>query len=213
MGMPKISVLLPVYNVEKQIEKCFRSLLMNTIAHDCEFILVDDCSPDNSITVAKNVINKYSELAGQVKIIAHSFNKGLAAARNTGLLEASGKYFICVDSDDFVEPDYLETLYTKAEQANADIVGCDTYQELGKKTLVKHQPLQSTGRLCVQDMFTNKLCGWVWIKLFRRDFIIENNIQWIDGINLCEDLLFSTKAFYVAQRIAYVSRPLYCFHI
>ena len=206
---PLISILIPVYNVELYIEKCLRSLFANTIIDKCEIIIIDDCSPDLSMKIAERVLEDYEELKDNVFIIHHKENSGVAAARKTAIAKARGEYFIYIDSDDWVEPNYLEELYNKAESEDCDIVGCDLYSEFSNKTIIKEQPLENNNLDCIRDMLSAKTNGWLWIKMIRRNLVIENKISWIDGINICEDVLFSVKCFYYAQKIGYVNKPLY----
>lgn len=112
--MLKLSVIIPVYNVEQYIDKCIQSLLGQTLK-DIEFIFVDDCSPDNSVTI----IQKYND--PRIKIIRHTINKYTAEARNTGIKNATGEYIAFIDSDDYIEKDFLEILYNLAKKNNADI--------------------------------------------------------------------------------------------
>ena len=112
----KISVLIPVYNVEQYIEKCAESLFKNTIANECEFIFTNDGSTDSSIQRLNTLIEKFPELKNNIVVLQHEKNMGLGATRNTGFDNAKGKYIICTDSDDWVEPDYLEKLFETAEK-------------------------------------------------------------------------------------------------
>ena len=125
MNKPSISVIVPIYGVEKYIERCARSLFKQTISDRCEYIFVNDCTKDRSIDVLQRVIDEYPTL--KINILHHSQNKGLAGARNTGLDYASGKYIAHVDSDDYVDEDMLEALYNRAESEGCDIVWCDYY--------------------------------------------------------------------------------------
>ena len=101
---PKVSVIIPVYNVEKYIERCARSLLEQSLK-DIEYIFVDDCSPDNSITMLENILKEYPERQPLVKILFHEPNRGLAYTRQEGVDAAKGEYIIHCDSDDWVEPE------------------------------------------------------------------------------------------------------------
>lgn len=112
--MPKVSVILPVYNVAQYIEKCIESLLAQTLT-DVEFIFVDDCSPDNSV----EIIQKYQD--PRIKVVRHETNKYTAEARNTGIRNATGEYISFVDPDDYIDKDFLLKLYTLAKKNNADI--------------------------------------------------------------------------------------------
>ena len=109
---PKVSVLIPVYNVRDYVERCLRSVFNNTIIQDCEIIIVNDCSTDDSEKIIIDLIQEYSQL--NIQFLKHDCNKGLAATRNTAFLLAKGEYIICVDSDDWIENNYLEELYNKA---------------------------------------------------------------------------------------------------
>lgn len=206
---PLISILIPVYNVELYIEKCLHSLFANTIIDKCEIIIVDDCSPDNSVVIIERLLEENIIMKDRVVLLHHEKNRGLAAARNTAFDRAQGKYFICVDSDDWVEPNYLEELYNKAEEGNCDIVGCDLYSEFPNKTVIKEQPLKDNNLDCIRDMLAAKINGWLWLKMIKRSLVIENDISWVDSINICEDVLFSVKCFYYAKKIGYLNKPLY----
>ena len=206
MESPFVSVVIPVYGVEKYIEKCLESCFSNTIAEQCEFLIINDCSPDKSIELAEKMIKKYPNIT--VKIISHKKNKGLAAARNTGLKYATGKYIINVDSDDWVDNIYLEKLYTKAEENHSDIVICNLYKELENKQELIELNMPASKEF-VEALLEESLPGWLPIKMFRLDFLRENNITWIDGVNMCEDLILSVKAFSQTKRISFVDEALY----
>lgn len=206
MESPFVSVVIPVYGVEKYIEKCLESCFSNTIAEQCEFLIINDCSPDKSIELAEKMIKKYPNIT--VKIISHEKNKGLAAARNTGLKYATGKYIINVDSDDWVDNIYLEKLYTKAEENHSDIVICNLYKELENKQELIELNIPASKKF-VEALLEESLPGWLFIKMFRLDFLRENNITWIDGVNMCEDLILSVKAFSQTKRISFVDEALY----
>ena len=106
MSKYKITVITPVYKVEKYVEKCCRSLFGQPIK-DVEFVFVDDNSPDKSVDIINNVLAEYPHRKEHVKIIRHQINCGVAYARNTGLENASGSYIAFVDSDDYLEDNYI----------------------------------------------------------------------------------------------------------
>ena len=124
----KVSVCIPVYGVEKYIERCARSLFEQTMKDGIEFIFVNDCTKDKSIEILEQVLGEYPERKEQVKIIHHEKNKGLVAARKTGLAHATGDYIIHCDSDDWVDLNLYETMYNKAVEVNADVVCCPFLQ-------------------------------------------------------------------------------------
>ena len=123
----KISVCVPIYNVEKYFEQCLESLFTQTMLDGVEFVFVNDCTPDSSMIILQRTLQKYPALREQVVIYNHEQNRGLAAARNTALELSHGEYIIHVDSDDWVEPNYLEELYTTITGNDADIAICNCY--------------------------------------------------------------------------------------
>ncbi|MCS2388759.1 glycosyltransferase family 2 protein [Bacteroides thetaiotaomicron] len=110
---PLVSVIVPIYGVEPYIEKCARSLFEQSL-ENMEFIFVNDCTPDKSVEILRQVIEDYPRRYLQIQIIEHEENRGLAMARNSGLLIAKGEYIIHCDSDDWVELDMYEEMYEKA---------------------------------------------------------------------------------------------------
>ncbi len=125
-----ISVIIPVYRVEAYIERCVRSLMEQTL-DEVEYIFVDDCSPDKSVSVLERVLKDYPLRQGQTHILRHATNRGLPAARNTGLDAAIGDYIFHCDSDDYLETDALQAMYDTAQKANAEIVYSDWYLTYG----------------------------------------------------------------------------------
>lgn len=207
MKTPLISVIIPVYGVENYIEKCLRSCFNNTIAKNCEYLIIDDCSPDNSIKIAKGVIEEYKDL--NIKIIAHNINKGLAGARNTGLINSKGEYIINVDSDDWVEPNYLELLYDESKRTNADVICCNLIREYKNKCQKEKMYVSENPEIALSDLLTAKVIGYTSIRLIKRDLFTKNNFSWIEGLNMCEDLLIMVKVFNFANKISFLDEYLY----
>ncbi|MCI6663721.1 MAG: glycosyltransferase [Spirochaetia bacterium] len=207
MTKPLISILIPVYKVEQYIEQCLRSLLSNTIIKECEVIVVDDCSPDRSMEVVHHVLEDFPALRNKVLLHSHDVNRGSAAARNSGLLQAQGRYIICVDSDDWVEPDYLEQLYNEAERTGADVVFCDLFQERAHSTTVIQEG-KGSGDFLTQ-LLREEIHGWLPVKLIRRALLVENGITWVEGLDMCEDVLIMAKVFRHAKKVVHLSLPLY----
>ena len=210
---PKISILIPVYNVEKYVARGLRSLFANTIIADCEVIIVDDCSPDGSMKVVADVLDEFPAFAKNVVLRSHECNRGSAAARNTALLQAHGKYIICVDSDDWVEPDYLEKLYNEAENSGADIVGCDYFREYSGGTELCKNPIDENPRQALKDVVSGKSLAFLWIKLFKRELFAENGIAWTEGLDVTEDVIVCSRLFAKAKAISYIKEPLYHYNL
>ena len=119
-----VSILVPIYNVDKYIERCMRSIFEQTY-RDIEYIFVDDCATDNSIEILQNVIQEYPDRKEHIRIISHEKNRGLAAARNTSVNNCQTDFLMHVDSDDYLEKNAVELLVNKQKETNADIVsGC-----------------------------------------------------------------------------------------
>ncbi len=202
-----------MYNVERFIERFVISLFTNTIAEKCEFIFVDDCSPDDSVKIINKLMPQFKNMKDSVIILHHDRNRGLAAARNTALLQAHGKYIICVDSDDWLEPDYLEKLYKKAEETNADIVGCDYFRESRGHSEICINPLNKNPRESLKEILSGKTLAFLWIKLFKRELFTKNNIMWTEGVDVTEDVVICSRLFSEAKAISYVNKPLYHYNL
>ena len=121
---PKVSIIITVYNREKYIEECARSLFEQSL-DDIEYIFINDASTDNSIEILKTTANNYPQRIPYIKIINLDQNGGVANARNIGIDNVTGDYTIHTDSDDWVDRDMYKQLYKKALETNADIVGCN----------------------------------------------------------------------------------------
>lgn len=185
----KVSVIVPIYNVEPFIERCVRSL-MNQTLENIEYIFVNDCTPDNSINILKSILKEYPDR--NVHIIHHSQNKGLAAARKTGLSQAKGKYIVHCDSDDWVDANMYKYMLEIAEQNNADIVACGFKTETPNTTCEVQYPYKTE---TIDNILDPNKIGWiygaVWNKMILKDLYIRNNISPIEGINMWEDSLIT----------------------
>lgn len=202
-----VSVIIPVYNVGKFIERCVRSLMEQTI-DNVEYIFVDDASPDNSIQILQKVLADYPNRRDNVRILTHAENKGLPAARNTGLAVAQGKYIFHCDSDDFVEPDMLEQLYGKAIECDADIVWCDWYLTFENSERYMTQPAYDTPLEALKAMLSGVMKYNVWNKLVRRSIYVENKIEFPAGYGMGEDMTIMLLFAY-AERISYLPHAFY----
>lgn len=205
--MIKVSVIVPVYKVEAFIGRCIRSLMEQTL-QETEFIIVDDCSPDNSISVVQTVIQNYPERRKQVRLIRHEANNGLPTARNSGLAVASGEFVFHCDSDDFVEPAMLEQMYKKAKDADADIVWCDWMLSFGQNERYMKQPSYATSVEALKSMLSGTMKYNVWNKLVRRKLYVDNKIVFPAGYGMGEDMTM-IRLFACAHKVAYVPKAFY----
>lgn len=206
--MTKVSILVPVYGVEKYIEKCARSLFEQSY-ENIEYVFVDDCSPDNSINVLNHVIDDYPQRKNSIKIIRHKENMGLAAARNTGILNANGDYLFNMDSDDYLELNTIEILKDAAIESNADIVTCDYKKVYPNRWTILKSDISEDKPRYIRNLLTRRTSFNLSGKLIRKALITKNDIHAISGINQAEDYITYPRLAYYADKIAYVNKPLY----
>ena len=207
--MPKVSVLVPVYGVEKYIERCARSLFEQTL-DDMEFIFVDDCTPDRSMQVLMGLLNEYPRRKSQVKIIRHETNQGLPAARQSGLKIATGEYIAHCDSDDWVDIDLYECLYRKAVSENLDVTifHCKTID--GDRIVSETAGGYRINKIdCINDMMRGKMWWSLCNKMIKKT-VYSNQICYPkDGMG--EDMCLTLQLFYYCERIGYVDKYYYYF--
>ncbi|HFU4376843.1 TPA: glycosyltransferase family 2 protein [Streptococcus suis] len=148
--MPKVSIIIPVYNTEQYIGECIESILKQTLT-DIELILIDDCSTDHSLTVLKS----YADKDQRIRLVESAVNTGVGEARNKGIELATGEYIAFVDSDDFVKEDMFEKLYAQAIKNQADLVLCDTgtFSSDGRAKSVWYKAIY--GKAELKDIFHN----------------------------------------------------------
>ena len=210
--MVKISVCVPVYGVEKYIERCARSLFEQTMADDVEFLFVNDCTKDSSIEILKKVLADYPQRQNQVRIIEHQHNKGLSAARNTALEHASGEYITHVDSDDFLKPNALEKLWESAQINNADFViagMCIHYDDHEEYPPVLAYDCKAD---FLADMLSRKISCNIWNNLIKKTLYTQNNITVPENINMGEDLSVTPRLIHFAEKVAFCPKVLYCYY-
>lgn len=202
-----VSIIVPIYNVQDFIARCARSLLSQTF-RDIEYIFVDDASPDSSVQILMNTLEEFPERKSQVRILHHEVNKGLPAARNTGLIKARGDYVYHCDSDDFLENNMIELMYMAAVQSEADFVWCDWYLSYNKQERYMSQSSIEEVRLVLKSMLIGTLKYNVWNKLVKRSIYLENQIVFPEGHSMGEDMTM-LRLLSCSRSVAYVNKPLY----
>ncbi len=205
--MEKVSVIVPIYNVEQFIVRCAKSLLEQTL-QDVEFIFVNDATPDNSMVLLSSIISNFPERAGHIRILEHSQNRGLPAARNTGLAIATGEYVFHFDSDDYADTNMLETLYSAAKDEDADIVWCDYYIAYPDSKRYMKQPAYSTPEDALKGMLCGRMKYNVWNKLVRRSLYADRQILFPEGFAMGEDMTMM-KLFPFARKVCYIPQAFY----
>lgn len=205
-----VSVIVPIYRVEKFIEKCARSLFEQTMKEGIEFVFVDDATPDRSIEILRKIINEYPDRKDQIQIICQDHNCGLVFARKTGVLHSNADYIIHCDSDDWMEPNMVEELYKEAVNSNAEITGCDLFENFSSTEVIQRQDFLSHRDDAIKSMFDgSKLKAYLCIRMCKREFYIKYGMNTPNGITLYEDFYTSFYLHYYASIVAYVPKPLY----
>jgi len=203
-----VSIIVPVYNVEKFIEKCARSLFEQTYL-DIEYIFVDDCSFDKSINILEAILEEYPNRKEQTRIIRHEENKGLPSARNSGLKLATGEYIFHCDSDDYLDINAIKLLLEDAEKNNADIVWCDFYKTYQNKEIISKQNISEDKEECIKSLMTEKMHGGVWNKMYKKNLFTDYTINFPDGYSMWEDLCTNIKLFHFAKKVSYLPKSFY----
>lgn len=209
MNNPKVSVIIPVYGVEKYIERCARSLFEQSL-ESVEFIFVDDCTKDNSINILENVLKDYPDRNKQIQILHHEINKGLPQARRTGMLAASGEYIINIDSDDWVDISMVERMYNKAFTENADMVICDICITDGNTSNIAKGCYSTIKENVIKDLCSFKIMWSIFNKLFKRS-LLSDDMQF-PICNNAEDMAYTIPLTLKCCKIAYEPLPLYYYY-
>ena len=206
---PKVSIIVPVYEVEEYVGQCAASLFSQTW-DNCEFIFVDDGTPDRSVSVIEKVLDQdFPHLRPCVKII-HEPNSGVNRARMTGLAAATGDFIIQVDSDDWAEPDYIDHLVRKVMEEDADVVYCDFYKEYKKrhKLYVEGDFSPSTGPVAAKSMHNSIIRAYMWNKLVRSSLYDLPNMV-VPKWGYHEDIVLQTQILYGARKVYHLREALY----
>lgn len=206
---PAISVILPVYNVERFLYKCLSSLVEQTFT-DYEIIVVNDGSLDGSLAILRDFESRYNFF-----IVIDQKNQGMSRARNAGLAVAQGEYVCFIDSDDYVAPQFLEHLYRACEENQADIACCYYYYHYVQFDILQKYPFRCHGVFSREEAMKKLLCDMqiqslVWNKLYKRTLFTEHNITFP---SMCfEDMATAHKIFAHANRVVVLDEALYYYN-
>jgi len=196
-----ISVVIPVYGVERYIEKALRSLFSQTMTQGVEFIVVNDATPDRSMEIARRLAAEHSRL--DVRMVDMERNGGVAAARARGMAEARGEWLIFLDADDWFEPTMLEEMWVTGTRTHSDVVVCDFWTELHRRSVHSSQ-----SEVTVAGLVGARSHGAMWNKLVRRRLYDDWGIGFTPGLDMWEDLPVCVELFMRADRVVHLARPL-----
>ena len=201
--MPKISIIIPIYNAENYLKRCLNSVINQTLK-DIEIICINDCSKDNSLEILK----EYSKKDNRIKIINLKENKGESKARNIGLDNTNSEYIAFLDNDDEIDLDFYEKLYNKAIKTNSDIVkaGVDiiNYDKKHQKDNLNELIKQNNSKL----YFTH----YWWSAIYKSSLIKENNIKFLEKYEIGEDILFLNQAILNCKKLEIIDNTYYHYH-
>lgn len=213
--MPKISVIVPIYNVEKYLEKCINSIILQTL-EDIEIILVNDGSTDKSF----EIINKYKAIDSRI-IVINKINSGLSAARNSGLKVARGEYVGFIDSDDWIEENMLEELYEAGKKYNSEVVACNFKSFNDINNTFNKYPINEgkyIGKLVINEKILSKVIEGklktpVWDKIYKKKFLQDNKIKFDEKIIRFEDWHFIVEVYEKVNNLYYLDKNMYNYRI
>lgn len=207
----KISIIIPIYNALRYIERCLESVETQTLS-EMEVILVDDHGTDDSIALAKTFANQSKRRDIVYRFIETPQNSGPAKARNLGLKQATGEYVAFLDADDWIEPEMYETLYEKAKTANADLSCCNAMQDFedGQKSRVLTNPIITSNPISIGDRknFLKTYVAYFWTYIYRREWLVQNEIVFANSKS-AEDSAFIGCCLLAAERFAQTENALY----
>ena len=207
----KVTIIVPVYNVSAYIERCWESLVKQTYK-EIEILFVDDCGTDDSVEKLQKLIETHPGI--YCKILHHDHNRGLSAARNTGLMAATGDYVYFLDSDDDITEDCIERLVAPVMNDDVDIV-VGNYRVVGGEAhspLLLDSGLLDSSKEVLASYAVGKWYVMAWNKLCRRDFLIDNNLFFREGL-IHEDVLWTFQVACKAQSLYVCNDVTYNYNV
>jgi len=204
---PKVSVLVPVYGVEKYIERCAVSLMEQTY-RNIEYVFVDDKTRDRSITILEEVIARYPDRKAQVRILHHAVNQGISVTRNTAFDAATGDYLYQVDSDDYLATDAIQRLVDAAQTTQADIVLFDIY-EVRPQGVVERRIDYADQEGYIRSLLMHTTYCAHWNKFYRAEFLRRTQVRCVEGVRLADDYAVTPRLLHQARKVEVLHAPLY----
>ena len=212
VSKPLVSVIIPTYNGEKRISRTLNSIIAQDY-ENVEIILVDDVSTDNTVKVARDVLEKSGR---EFSIIQRTENGRQSASRNTGLKAANGKYVIFFDHDDMAEKNFVSSLLNEIENKNADLVFCGFKRFSEEKNkFIKLRPVKLKTKFLFPEEYIRAWAEkkvsftYIWICIFRKSFLDKNNIKFYERCYFGEDAEFMLKVVSASQKISFIREENY----
>lgn len=209
-----VSVIVPVYNAEKYLEKCLTSICHQTL-RDIEIIMINDGSQDQSLSILQN----FADLDKRITILDLE-NSGVSKARNIGIDHANGQFITFVDADDWLEVTMLEELYQACRLTGSNIAKCDLYWQEAEGSRQLHYPSNTyctfSAIECLNKLFTEigeSHFGFASCKLYEKSFLDMHRLRFDEAMSFAEDTVFLTRAVLKNQSICYVPRQLYYYNV
>ena len=212
--MVSISFLVPVYNVEQYVRRCIESIMTQDTANaTLECIIIDDCSPDKSMSIVQSLVSEYHG-AIRFEILKHDVNRGLSAARNNGIMHANGDFLLFVDSDDYLMPGSIQylldnlSLYPDVDMMMGNVKECksgDLFINGIQEPLLIDDP-----NIFFSRVLHHQLYLYAWNKLIKRQLLIDNNIFFVEGI-IYEDQCWSYQLFSQISSVLLLPRLTYVY--
>lgn len=204
----KVTIGVPIYGVEKYIERCARSLFEQTY-ENIEYIFVNDNTPDKSINILFDVMKDYPKRKNQIKLCNNKCNLGLAGVRNIIIREASGIFMLFVDSDDWLAINAIEELVKKQSQNNSDIISFDSIWHYKTSKKYHSFPLYKDTNDMLEKCLSGNMGNSIWGRFFRTSLIQNNNISCKEGLNLGEDFQLLIPLIYYCKNVSNLNKYLY----
>lgn len=201
---PQISIIIPIYNVERYLRQCIDSILAQTFT-DFELLLIDDGSPDGCPAIC----DEYAEKDARIRVF-HKQNGGVTSARNKGLNNANGNWIIYIDGDDWIEPTYVEELYNAAINNEADIAICGfrfVYED--GSSVIEHPTIWDDNKQASLNRYIASIWTTACGTIQKSSLYKDNGVQSPKDLTFCEDFHLMVRLCYFANKVVSINRPLY----
>ena len=203
-----VSICVPIYNVEKYIERCILSLFEQTY-DNIEYIFINDCTPDKSIDILKKTLEAYPHRKEHVTIVNHETNKGIAVVRNSAVNHCSGDFIFFIDSDDYIEKEAISILVKEQNRTLSDIVSSHVIKHTKDGDIFYKEPQYPNKDAMLINILSQMCHHEMFGRLIRRNLFVDYHITAKDGVNVGEDWQFMSQLVYYCHNISLSNHYLY----